>query len=312
MNKASHYSKRQRRLTHFKQQVPFYIMLIIPIAFFAIFAYWPMFGLVIAFQNYKIGQPFFSDNIRWVGFRWFQQFINYPFAGRLIKNTFLLSVYDIAVTFPMAVMLALLLNEIRNDRIKKFTTTLSFLPYFISTTVVVGMLSNFLNINDGIINQIIVDLGGQPRDFMGASPYFRTLYVFSGAWQTVGFNAIVFTAAIAGVDPTLYEAAFVDGSTRFKNIFLITMPCILPTVTVMFILRVGNLLSVGFEKIILMYSPRIYDVADVLSTYSYRSGILENKWGYSTAIGLMNSVSNLIIIIAANAISRKLSETSLW
>lgn len=237
MNKASHYSKRQRRLTHFKQQVPFYIMLIIPIAFFAIFAYWPMFGLVIAFQNYKIGQPFFSDNIRWVGFRWFQQFINYPFAGRLIKNTFLLSVYDIAVTFPMAVMLALLLNEIRNDRIKKFTTTLSFLPYFISTTVVVGMLSNFLNINDGIINQIIVDLGGQPRDFMGASPYFRTLYVFSGAWQTVGFNAIVFTAAIAGVDPTLYEAAFVDGSTRFKNIFLITMPCILPTVTVMFILK---------------------------------------------------------------------------
>ena len=309
---ASKYSRRQLRLVHFKNDIPLYVMLIIPIAFFAIFAYWPMFGLSIAFQNYKVGQPFLGPTTRWVGLRWFEQFFRYPFAFRLIKNTFLLSVYSICTSFPLSILLALLLNEIRFNKLKQFTTTLSFLPHFISTTVVVGMLTNFFNINDGIVNQIIEKLGGTRTDFMGTSPYFRHLYVWSGVWQGVGFNAIVFSAAIASVDPGLYEAAFVDGSTRFQNIFLITLPCIAPTIIIMFILKIGSLLSVGFEKVMLMYTERIYDVADVLSTYTYRAGIVDNKWGYSTAIGLMNSLVNLTLICIANMISSKVSETSLW
>ena len=309
---AFKHSRRKHRLTQFKSDLPLYVMLIVPLSFFIIFCYWPMFGLTIAFQNYKVGQPFLGETTRWVGMRWFEQFISYPFAGRLILNTVLLSLYSLAVNFPLAVILALLLNEIRNSRIKQFTTTLSFLPYFISTTVVVGMMTNFFNINDGIVNQFITKLGGQPVDFMGTSKYFRTLYVFSGAWQTAGFDAIVFSAAIAGVDPGLYEAAYVDGSTRVKNIYLITLPCILPTIIIMLILRVGNLMSVGFEKVILMYSERIYDTADVLSTYSYRAGIIDNKWSYSSAIGMMNSIVNLCLIIGANALSRKVSDTSLW
>ena len=292
--------------------MPYYVMLIIPMAFFIIFKYWPMFGLSIAFQNYKAGAPFLGGSVKWVGLRWFKQFFSYPFAWRLITNTLILSVYNLAVTFPLAIFLALILNEIRNRKVKQFTTTLSFLPYFISTTVVVGMMTNFLNINDGIINQMIVSMGGTAKDFMGASQYFRTLYVLSGCWQNLGFDAIVFTAAIAGIDPGLYEAAFVDGSTRFKNVFLITLPNILPTIIIILIMRVGHLMSVGHEKVILMYSERIYDTADVLSTYAYRSGILDNKWGYSTAIGLMNSVVNLILVVATNALSRKLTENSLW
>lgn len=300
--------KRQKLINH----IPYYVMLLIPMAYFIIFMYWPMFGLSIAFQNYKAGQPFFSDSVRWVGMRWFKQFFNYPFAWRLIRNTLLLSIENLCISFPAAVLLALFLNEIRNRNMKKFTTTLSFLPHFISVTVVVGMLTNFLNINDGILNQVIASMGGTPRDFMGESKYFRTLYILSGLWQNLGFSAIVYSAAIAGIDPGLYEAAFVDGSTRFKNIFLITLPNILPTIIIMLILQIGNLMSVGHEKVILMYSERIYDTADVLSTYSYRSGILDSKWGYSTAVGLMNSVVNLILVISTNAISKRLSETSLW
>lgn len=299
---------------HMKRNMPYYVMLIIPMAYFIIFRYWPMFGLSIAFQNYKAGMPFFSSATKWVGWKWFIKFINYPFAGRLIMNTLFLSVYDLVVSFPLAIFLALILNEIRNNKLKQFTTTLSFLPHFISTTVVVGMLTNFLNINDGIFNQFIVKLGGTAKDFMGQSKYFRTLYVLSGCWQNLGFSAIVFSAAIAGIDPGMYEAAFVDGSSRWKNIFLITLPNILPTIIIMLILRVGSLMSVGHEKVILMYSERIYDTADVLSTYTYRAGITDSnpKTSYATAIGLMNSLVNLALVAVTNFISRRVSETSLW
>ena len=311
-------SKAARRLdrcysvSQLRNDVPYYVMMSIPMAFFLIFKYWPMFGLLISFQNYKAGAPFIGENVRWVGLRWFQQFFAYPFAGRLISNTVLLSIYSIVFIFPLAIFLALMLNEIRRPKLRKFTTTLSFLPYFISITVIVGMLTNFLNINDGIINQFIATMGGTPRDFMGISKYFRTLYVLSGAWQNVGFEAIVFTAAIAGIDPGLYEAAYVDGSNRVKNIFLITLPCILPTVIIMLILKVGSIMSVGYEKVILMYSERIYETSDVLSTYAYRNGIIDGKWSYSTAISMFNSVVNLILVWITNLIARKTGETSLW
>lgn len=306
------FTSRQRKLARLKRQIPFYVMMIIPILYFAIFRYWNMFGVVIAFQDYRLGAAFLSPESKWSGLKWFKQLVGSPFFERWVKNTLLLSAYDLVVTFPLSVLMALLLNEVRNSRLRKLTSNVSLLPYFISTVVIVGVLFNFFSVDDGIVNQIIARLGGKKINFMGSSGWFRTMYVGSGAWQTVGFSSVVFTAAIAGIDPTLYEAAALDGSTRLKNVFEITIPCIMPTIIIMFILRVGQMMAVGYEKIILMYNPAIYDVADTLSTYSYRAGIIESKFSLSAAVSLFNSVCDLILVLSANAISRRFSDTSLW
>ncbi len=302
----------QRRWSKFKQQLPFWILVAIPIAYFVIFKYWPMFGVSMAFQNYKAGTPFLGPNTKWVGLQWFERVLNNPYFPRWVKNTLALSLASMFISFPITILMALLLNEIRQKRLKKFTSTLSLLPHFISTVVIVGILFNLFSVDGGLVNQIIVRFGGKPIDFMGTAKYFRPLYIGSGIWAGTGFSAVVFTAAISGIDPTLYDAAAIDGSTRVKNVFYITIPCIAPTIITMFILKIGSLLSVGYEKIILMSSPAIYSVADTLSTYSYRAGILEGKTSLSTAIGLMNSVVELILIFIANTISKKVSETSLW
>ncbi len=301
-----------RTLLRYKKELPYFVMLIIPVAFFLIFMYWPMFGLVMAFQNYKVGDPFIGANVNWVGFKWFSILLGNPFFWRLVRNTLLLSVYSILISFPLSIMLAILLNEIRHKGLRKFTSNVSLLPYFISTVVIVGIMVNFFSVDDGLVNNVIAQLGGTKIDFMGSSAWFRTMYIGSGIWQMTGFNAVVFTAAISGIDPVLYEAASIDGSTRFRNIFCITIPCIMPTIIIMLLLRVGNLMSVGYEKIILMYSPAIYDTADTLATYAYRAGILDGKLSLSTAIGLFNAVCNLLVLLFANKMTKKISGTSLW
>ena len=305
-------TESQRRWAKFKRQLPFYVMIFVPIVFFVIFRYWNMFGVAIAFQNYKIGAPFISTSSKWVGLKWFKMLTGSPFFGRWVKNTLLISFYNLIFTWPLSIALAVILNEVRNSKLRKFANNVALLPHFISTVVIVGVLFNFFSVDDGIINQVIHALGGKKIDFMGSSETWRAMYVGSGAWQNVGFSSVVYTAAIAGIDPTLYEAAALDGSTRVKNVFKITLPCILPTIITMFILRVGNIMSVGYEKIILMYNPKIYDVSDTLSTYSYRAGIIEGKFSLSAAVSLFNSVCDLILVLSANAVSRKLSETSLW
>lgn len=302
----------QRRWAKFQRQIPFYVMMIIPVTFFLLFRYWSMFGVAISFQNYKLGAPFISAEAKWVGLKWFKMLTGSPFFGRWVKNTLLISFYNLIFTWPLSIALALILNEVRNSKLRKLTNNIALLPHFISTVVIVGVLFNFFSVDDGIINQIIHHFGGEKIDFMGSSNTWRAMYVGSGAWQGVGFSSVVYTAAIAGIDPTLYEAAALDGSTRVKNVFKITIPCILPTIITMFILRIGNIMSVGYEKIILMYNPKIYDVADTLSTYSYRAGIIEGKFSLSAAVSFFNNVCDLILILSANAISRKLSETSLW
>jgi len=301
-----------RRLAVFRRDVPYLVMLLIPTAFFLIFKYWPMFGLAMAFQNYKVGSPFIGAGANWVGLKWFRQLFGSPLFGRLIKNTLAISSLSLIISFPFSILFAVLINEIVNRKLKTFTSNISLLPYFISTVVIVGVMFNFFSVDDGVFNTLRAKLGGGKIDFMGTSRWFRTMYIGSDVWQYTGFNSVVFTAAISGIDPTLYEAAAIDGSSRFKNIFHITLPCIMPTIIIMFILRIGRLLSVGYEKIILMYSPGVYDVADTLSTYSYRAGILDGKLSLSTAIGLFDSVCNLILLLAANRISKKFSETSLW
>ena len=300
---------RKERLV---KNLPYLSMMLIPSVLLLIFNYWPMIGLSMAFQNYRSGELFLGPTTQWVGLKWFRMLFKNPMFGRLIRNTLLLSLYDLAVSFPLCVLLAVLLNEIRHRGLRKFTTNVSMLPYFISTLVVVGILTNFLSVDNGIINNLIADMGGKKVDFMGSSKWFRTLYVFSGVWQGAGFSAMIYTAAIAGIDPTLYEAAAIDGSTRFKNIYMITLPCILPTIVVMLILRIGGLLSSSYEKIILMYSPAIYETADTLGTYSYRAGILDQKTSMSTAIGLFNAVCNVVLLVIANWGSRKVTESSLF
>ena len=300
---------RKERLV---KNLPYLSMMLIPSVLLLIFNYWPMIGLSMAFQNYRSGELFLGPTTQWVGLKWFRMLFKNPMFGRLIRNTLLLSLYDLAVSFPLCVLLAVLLNEIRHRGLRKFTTNVSMLPYFISTVVVVGILTNFLSVDNGIINNLIADMGGKKVDFMGSSKWFRTLYVFSGVWQGAGFSAMIYTAAIAGIDPTLYEAAAIDGSTRFKNIYMITLPCILPTIVVMLILRIGGLLSSSYEKIILMYSPAIYETADTLGTYSYRAGILDPKTSMSTAIGLFNAVCNVVLLVIANWGSRKVTESSLF
>lgn len=299
-------------LSEFRRDIPLYVMLMIPVAFFLIFHYWPMFGLSMAFQNYRLGDPFLSADADWVGFQWFVQLFNNPMCWRWIRNTLILSAYMLFISFPVSIIMALLLNEIRIKTLKKFTSTVSLLPYFISVTVVVGIMFNFFSVDDGIINNIIAALGGEKIDFMGDSKYFRSLFIGSGIWQNSGFNAVVFTAAIAGIDPALYEAAELDGCSRFKSILHVTLPCIMPTIITMFLLRIGSFMSVGYEKIILMYSPATYETADTLNTYVYRAGILDGKTSFATAIGLFNSVCNLVLLFVSNKLTKKFSETSLW
>ena len=304
--------QKDGRLFTLKRNIPYLLMMLIPSALLLVFNYWPMIGLSMAFQNYRTGAPFLSASTQWVGMKWFETFLHNPMAGRLIRNTLLLNVYSILVSFPACIMLALTLNELRSRKLKKFATNVSMLPYFISTVVVVGIMVNFLSVDNGIINNLIASLGGAKKDFMGSTKWFRTLYVLSGVWQGTGFSAMIYTAAIAGIDPTLYEAAAIDGCSRFKCMYKITIPCIMPTIMIMLILSIGGLFSSGVDKILLMYSPAIYETADTLGTYTYRAGVIDGKISLSTAVGLFNGVCNVILLVLANWGSRKATESSLF
>ncbi len=297
---------------HFKKYWQYHLMLLIPVIFFIIFCYWPMFGVSMAFQDYEVGAPFLGPDTKWVGLKWFKMLVSSRLFPRLLRNTLLISLYDLAIGFPICILFALMLNEVRLKRLRKFTANVSLLPWFISTVVVVAVLDNFFSLDDGIINNIIEKLGGTRKLIVGNPDWFRTLYIGSGIWQGCGYGAVVFTAAIAGIDPVLYEAAAIDGSTRFKNIFKITIPCILPTILIMLILRFGGLMSVGATKILLMYRPLTYETADVFGTYAYRIAFMDGKMSYSAAVDLFTSLVNLALLLLANFGSKKFCETALF
>lgn len=284
----------------------------IPITFFILFRYLPMFGVVIAFQDYKMGDSFIGLDTEWVGFNHFIRFFKNPYCWRYIKNTLALSVLSILFTFPAGIFLALLFNEIRLKKLRSFATSVSILPHFISIVVIIAMLRNLFSVDGGIVNNALNALGIESIDFLGTSEWFRPLYIGSGIWSGAGYAAIVYTAAIAGIDPGLYEAAKIDGAGRWRQLLNITLPCLVPTIATMLILRIGSVMSVGYEKVLLMQTGATNDVADILSTYTYRIGILDGQSSYAAAIGLFNSVVNLVLIIIANTTSRKLTESSLW
>jgi putative aldouronate transport system permease protein len=243
---------------------------------------------------------------------WFEQFFSSQFFWRLITNTLLLNFYNIIFSFPVPILLALLLNEIRHSWYKKAAQTISYLPHFVSTVVVVGMITNFLSPVGGIVNLMIEKLGGGSINFMIKPEWFRPLYIMSEVWQGAGWGSIIYLAALSGIDTQLYEASIVDGANKWKQLWHISIPGILPTIIIMLIMNLGHILSIGYEKIILMYNTSTYETADVINTYVYRRGIVSGEYSFGTAVGLFQSVINFVFIIAANRFSRKMTEVSLW
>lgn len=294
----------------FKKNKLLYIMILPVIIYYIIFHYIPMIGILMAFQNYSPFKGFFRSE--WIGFKNFIDFFSSIYFWRVLRNTFLLSFYNLIFGFPVPIIFALLLNEIRISYFRRFISTVSYMPYFVSLVVIAGIIIDFTS-SDGIITQTLHTLFGiDETNLLGKPEFFRSIYVVSEIWQYFGFSSIIYLAALTSIDPELYEAAMVDGAGRFKQIWYISLPHILNVAIPLLILRIGTLLFVGHEKILLLYSPVTYETADVISTYVYRKGLQEFNYGYSTAVGLFNSIVNFILLIIANKLSRKYSETSLF
>ena len=289
---------------------PLYVFLLPGLIWYIMFCYKPMIGLRMAFYDYNIFRGFSGS--KFVGLENFKIYMSSPDFGRTLKNTLMIAVWQMVICFPVPVILAILITEMMSKIVSKMVQTISFLPHFISTVVVCGMVVNFLSPSTGIINMILGKFGIEAKYFMVYPQYFRPIYTIMTLWQTAGFNAIVYIAALMGIDPQLYEAAIVDGAGRWRRIINITIPGIIPTVVTMFIMNIGKMVKVGYESILLLYEPSTYATADVISTYSFRMGIQNGDYGVATAAGLFEAVIALILVVAANKVSKRLTETALW
>ncbi|MFR8088191.1 MAG: ABC transporter permease [Lachnospirales bacterium] len=299
------------RLFKSLNRTKFLQLLLLPgLIYYIVFQYVPMYGVIIAFKDYKIREGILGSD--WVGLQHFKDFFNYMYSWRIIRNTVLLNFYNLIFGFPMPIIFAILLNEVRNLRYKKFVQTISYMPHFISTVSIVGILTMILSPTSGIVNVLISKLGGTPIYFMTRPEWFRTIYVASGVWQDLGWDAIIYIAALASVNQELYEAAVIDGASRLKQIWHVSLPGIRSTIVIMLIMRMGSMMSSNTDKVLLMQNELTYDVSDIIGTYVYRRGIRDADYSYSTAVGLFNSVINVIFVVAANTIAKKLGESSLW
>ncbi len=285
-----------------------YVLLSPAIIYFLVFKYYPMYGVQIAFKNFKAADGILGSE--WVGFDHFARFFNSPYFWELIRNTLGINLYALAL-FPISIVVALSLNELREGKFKKISQTITYAPHFISVVVFVGMIIAFLDPMTGIINSFIQFLGFEPVNFMASPAWFKTLFVWSNEWQNLGWGAIIYLAALAGVDPQLHEAAKVDGASRLQRIWHVNIPSILPTIIILLILNMGNMMSIGFEKILLMQNPLNLEASRVIQTYVYEAGLLHGQYSYSTAVGLFNSLINFGILLFFNRLARK-SGTSLW
>jgi len=286
-----------------------YTLLILPVLFLVIFRYAPMAGNVIAFRRYRPGGSMFGDE--WVGLHYVQLFINDPTFWRVFWNTLILGTLALVIVFPLPIILALMFNELRSARFKRVAQSISYLPHFMSVVIVAGMVLQ-LTAMRGTINQVIEGFGGEAIPFMQLAEWFRTVYISSEIWQTVGWGTILYLAALTTIDPQLYEAARIDGANRWRQIWHVTLPGIRPTMIVLLILNIGTFMAVGFEKILLIYNPLLYPTADVIATYLYRVGIFSSQFSYAAAIGLFEAIIGLTLILTANWISKRAVGTSLW
>ncbi len=307
MNQNAGFFKRLGR--DLKKYRSLYIMLLPVILYYLIFCYLPMYGAQIAFRDFS--PKFGILGSKWVGLANFKSFFHGVYFIRLVRNTLIINIINLIIGFPMPIILALLLNEVRKLWFKKTIQTVSYLPHFISTVVVSGMIMQFVSTN-GFITKLMTVFGFAQNNLLTDPNMFRPIYIISDIWQEIGWGSIIYIAAIAGINSELYEAARIDGAGRFKQVLYVTIPGILPTIITMLILRIGTMMTIGYEKIILLYNPSIYETADVISTYVYRKGLQDLDYSFSTAVDLFNSVINLVLLFSANKICKKLTDSSLW
>ncbi len=289
-----------------------YLMLIPAVVFYILFCYVPMYGAIIAFKDFTIGKGIMASpwTEMW-GFGHFIDFVKGPFFGRTFTNTLTLSLGLIVFSFPAPIIFAILLNEVKNTGFKRTIQTVTYIPHFISVMVVCGLLYTFLG-RDGFINDLIVLFGGERSNLLANPKAFKPIFIISDIWQQLGWGSIIYLSAMTSIDQEIYEAARIDGAGRFKQMLHVTLPGIVPTIVTLFILRMGGIFSISYEKIILLYNDMTYESADVISSFVYRRGLLESDYSYSTAVGLFNSVLNFAVLWITNTISRRVSETSLW
>lgn len=293
----------------FKRNYWLYLFILPALIYYIVFHYAPMGGVIIAFKRYTGAVSIWES--KWVGLKWFKSFFKSFYASRTIKNTLAISLYTL-LTFPLSIILALIFDEVRNKHYKSFAQTIMYAPHFISTVVLVSMLSLFFNPNFGFVNKIIEFFGGEARDFMTDPGAFRHLYVWSGVWQTVGWNCIIFVSALSAVDPSLHEAASLDGASRLQRIFHIKLPTIAPTIIIMLIMRVGHIMTVGVDKVLLMKNDLNSATAETIGTFVYSRGLISGDFSYAAAVGLFENLINFTLLIIVNKISKKVSDTSLF
>lgn len=298
-------SKRQR-----KKGFIILTFLIPGLLFYFVFHYVPMYGTLIAFQDFSPFRGF--THSPWVGLKHFEEFFNSIYFVRLLKNTFLLSFENILFSFPMPIIFALMMNEVKNSRVRSAIQSLSYFPNFISTVVLCGLIKNFLSPSTGIINAIIETLGGSAIDFLSLPGWFRPVYIISGIWQGMGWGSIIYYATLTSVDTSLYEAADIDGAGRFQKIYYISLPALVPTIVTLLLVNLGNMMNIGFEKVMLLYNEATYSTADIISTYVYRSGLIGQQYSFAAAVGLFNSLIGICLIVIFNFLARRFTKTSLW
>ena len=292
------------------KSLPYYVLILLPLIYLLLFKYYPMLGAQIAFKDYKVRLGIWGSP--WIGFEHFVDFFTSGKSWTIILNTLILSVYYLIASFPLAIVLAVCLNECRWAGFKKTVQMVTYMPYFISTVVLVAMLELFFSPTSGFINTIIESLGGQAQYFMGESKFFRHLYVWSGVWQSMGYSSIIYIAALSGVSPELHESATIDGANILQRILHIDIPTIMPTMVILLIMALGNVMNVGYEKVYLMQHDMTLDVSEVISTYVYKVGLRSQQFSFSSAIGLFNNVINFIILILANTAANKITGSGLW
>ncbi|MFD1430252.1 MULTISPECIES: ABC transporter permease [Lacticaseibacillus] len=302
--------RRQLRKRYFSQHKTLYLMMLIPIVFTLIWSYWPMYGIIIAFKNYSPAFGIFGSP--WTGLDNFTRFFKGYFFGNIIWNTLRISIYGLLVSIPLPIILALMFNEIRVKWFKSTVQTISYIPNFISVVIIVGMINFFFGTQNGVINSIITMFGGKAVDFLGSPGAFPHLYVWSGIWQGVGWGTLIYTAAMSGIPQDQYEAAYLEGASRFQIIRNITIPAIMPTIVISAILATGGIMAVGFDKTFLMQNASNLSTSEVLSTYVYKVGLVNGEYSFSTAVGLFNNVVNFIFLFIVNKFAQHVGDTSLW
>lgn len=310
MEKIKRINNKKKSIVFTSDDIMLYLILAPFILWYILFAYKPMYGILIAFQNHSLFKGISGSD--WIGLENFKTFLTSPYFYTTLKNTIVLNIWSLCLEFPFAIFFALMLNDIRKKLFKTIVQTSSFIPYFISIVVACGITINMLSPSTGIVNLLLSRFGFEKVYFMAKAEYFPPIFTLLNIWKIAGFNAIIYIAALTGIDPTLYEAAKIDGAGKIAQLFSITLPSITPTIVVMLVLKIGNMLNVSYETILLLYQPATYSTSDVISTYVYRTGMVLQDFGLSTAVGLFNAILGCFLVYFANKAAKKITETSLW